>query len=123
MTSQETLGNGGDVGIRSSSQPTGFRDAKQYWGLEDFMVIKLTPVYNSANLAMLMINLSQILMQPVREHCPSFSVNDLKAHFRGRKYVLEVLKMLPKMHEENSIDQALEQAANLGRINQELSAA
>jgi hypothetical protein len=62
-----------------------FRDAKQYWGLEDFMVIKPTPVYNSANLAMLMINLSQILMRPVREHCPSFSVNDLKAHFRGRQ--------------------------------------
>jgi putative transposase len=100
-----------------------FRDAKQYWGLEDFMVIKPTPVYNSANLAMLMINLSQILMRPVREHCPSFSVNDLKAHFRGRKYVLEVLKMLPEMPEANIIDQALEQAANLGRINQELSAA
>jgi hypothetical protein len=47
----------------------------------------------------------------------------LKAHFRGRKYVLEVLKMLPEMPEANSIDQALEQAANLGRINQELSAA
>jgi hypothetical protein len=31
------------------------------------MVIKPTPVYNSANLAMLMINLSQILMRPVRE--------------------------------------------------------
>jgi putative transposase len=100
-----------------------FRDAKQYWGLEDFMVTKPTPVYNSANLAMLMINLSQILMRPVREHCPSFSVNDLKAHFRGRKYVLEVLKMLPEMPEANIIDQALEQAANLGRINQELSAA
>ena len=28
-----------------------FRDAKQYWGLEDFMVIKAAPVYNSANLA------------------------------------------------------------------------
>jgi putative transposase len=100
-----------------------FRDAKQYWGLEDFMVTKPTPVYNSANLAMLMINLSQILMRTVREHCPSFSVNDLKAHFRGRKYVLEVLKMLPEMPEANIIDQALEQAANLGRINQELSAA
>jgi putative transposase len=56
---------------------------------------------------MLMINLSQILMRPVREHCPSFSVNDLKAHFRGRKYVLEVLKMLPEMPEANIIDQAL----------------
>ena len=100
-----------------------FRDAKQYWGLEDFMVIKATPVYNSANLAMLMINLSQVLMQPMREHCPAFSVNDLKAHFRGRKYVLEVLKLLPQMPEANIIDQALEQAANQGRINQPLSAA
>ncbi len=100
-----------------------FRDAKQYWGLEDFMVVKATPVYNSANLAMLMITLSQVLMRPVREHCPAFSVNDLKAHFRGRKYVLEVLKLLPQMPEANIIDQALERAANLGRINQELSAA
>jgi putative transposase len=74
-----------------------FRDAKQYWGLEDFMVVKATPVCNSANLAMLMVNLSQILMRPVRAHCPAFSVNDLKAHFRGRKYVLEVLKLLPQM--------------------------
>ncbi len=100
-----------------------FRDAKQYWGLEDFMVVKATPVYNSANLAMLMINLSQVLMRPVREHCPAFSVNDLKAHFRGRKYVLEMLKLLPQMPEANIIDQALEQAANQGRINQPLSAA
>ena len=33
-----------------------FRDAKQYWGLEDFMVVKATPVHNSANLALLMVN-------------------------------------------------------------------
>jgi putative transposase len=100
-----------------------FRDAKQYWGLEDFMVTKPTPVYNRANLAMQMINQSQNRKRTVREHCPSYSVNDLNAHVRRRKYVLEVLKMLPEMPEANSIDQALEQAANLGRINQELSAA
>ena len=29
-----------------------FRDAKQYWGLEDFMAVNETPVYNSANFAM-----------------------------------------------------------------------
>src|SRR5215813_12067051 len=28
-----------------------FRDAKQYWGLEDFMSINERPVYNSANLS------------------------------------------------------------------------
>jgi hypothetical protein len=34
-----------------------------------------------------------------------------------------VLKLLPQMPEANIIDQALEQAANQGRINQELNAA
>ena len=28
-----------------------FRDAKQYWGLEDFMNVKKTPVNNAANLS------------------------------------------------------------------------
>ena len=70
-----------------------------------------------------MVTLSQILMRPLREHCPAFSVNDLKAHFRGRKYVLDVLKLLPQMPAPNIIDQALEQAANQGRINQELNPA
>jgi putative transposase len=100
-----------------------FRDAKQYWGLEDFMVVNETPVYNSANLAMLMINLSQVLIRPLRENCPAFSVNDLKAHFRGRQYVLDALKLLPHMPAPTIIDQVIEQAANRGRINQDLKVA
>nr|MBS0020747.1 transposase [Gammaproteobacteria bacterium] len=43
-----------------------FRDAKQYWGLEDFMVVKSTPVHNSSNLALFMVNLSQALIRPLR---------------------------------------------------------
>ena len=43
-----------------------FRDAKQYWGLEDFMSVKERPVYNSANLAMFMVNVSQALIRPMR---------------------------------------------------------
>src|SRR2546425_3405093 len=43
-----------------------FRDAKQYWGLEDFMTVKQTPVYNRANLAMFMVNLSHALIRPLR---------------------------------------------------------
>jgi putative transposase len=66
-----------------------FRDAKQYWGLEDFMSVNEKPVYNSANLAMFMVNVSQALMRPMRAQWPAFSVNDLKAWFRGRKYVIE----------------------------------
>ncbi len=100
-----------------------FRDAKQHWGLEDFMAVNETPVYNSANLAMLMVNLSQALMRPLRERCPDFGVNNLKAWFRGHKYVLDVLKMLPEMPEAIIIEQAVAQAANRGRINQEVRVA
>lgn len=100
-----------------------FRDAKQYWGLEDFMSVKQTPVYNSANLAMFMVTLSQVLMRPLRERCPGFSVNDLKARFRGRKYVLETIKCLPQMPEPIIIDQIMSQVAQLGRVNQELESA
>jgi putative transposase len=95
-----------------------FRDAKQHWGLEDFMVVNETPVYNSANLAMFMVNVSQALMRPMRVQWPELSVNDLKTWFRSRKYVVETLKLLPEMPEANFIDQAIAQVAQLGRINQ-----
>lgn len=94
-----------------------FRDAKQYWGLEDFMTIKQTPVYNSANLAMFMVNLSHAVMRPLQPHWPGLSVNDLKAWFRSRKYVVETLKLLPEMPEPIFIDQAIAQVATLGRVN------
>jgi putative transposase len=94
-----------------------FRDAKQYWGLEDFMSVKEKPVYNSANLAMFMVNVSQALRRPMRAQWPAFSVNDLKAWFRGRKYVVETLKLLPEMPDSLFIDQVVSQMAELGRVN------
>ena len=95
-----------------------FRDAKQYWGLEDFMSVKERPVYNSANLAMFMVNLSHALIRPMRDQWPAFSVNDLKAWFRGRKYAVELLKMLPEPPDSIFIDQVVAQMAELGRVNQ-----
>jgi putative transposase len=94
-----------------------FREAKQFWGLEDFMNVNQTPVYNAANLAMFMVNVSQTLIRYFRPTCPAFSVNDLKAHFRGRKYVTETLKLLPQMPEPIFIDQIFTNIAQLGRIN------
>jgi len=94
-----------------------FRDAKQYWGLEDFMSVKERPVYNSANLAMFMVNLSHALIRPMREEWPAFSVNDLKAWFRGRKYATELLKLLPESLGCIFIDQVVAQMAELGRVN------
>ena len=81
------------------------------------MNVNQTPVYNAANLAMFMVNVSQALIRHFRPTCPTFSVNDLKAHFRGRKYVTETLKLLPQMPEPIFIDQIFTSIAQLGRIN------
>ena len=94
-----------------------FRDAKQYWGLEDFMNVNARPVYNGANLAMFMVNVSHALMRPMRTQWSAFSVNDLKAWFRGQKYVVETLKLLPEPPDPIFIDQVVSKIAELGRVN------
>ena len=60
-----------------------FRDAKQYWGLEDFMNVKETAVTNAANLSLFMVNFSAALLQPFRQQNPEYSILDLKSHYRG----------------------------------------
>ena len=94
-----------------------FRDAKQYWGLEDFMNVNARPVYNGANLAMFMVNVSHALIRPMRAQWSAFSVNDLKAWFRGQKYVVETLKLLPEPPNPIFIDQVVSKMAALGRVN------
>jgi putative transposase len=94
-----------------------FRDAKQYWGLEDFMSVKERPVHNSANLAMFTVNVSHALIRPMRAQWPELSVNDLKAWFRGRKYVVETLKLLPEIPSAIFIEHVISQMAGLGRVN------
>ena len=94
-----------------------FRDAKQYWGLEDFMSVKERPVYNSANLAMFMVNVSQVLIRRLRPEWPDVSVNDLQAWWRSHTYVAETLKCLPAMSEAICIEHIVAQVAELGRIN------
>jgi hypothetical protein len=85
--------------------------------LEDFMTVTQTPVYNSANLAMLMVNVSPALMRPMRPQWPELRVTDLQAWFRSRKSVVETLKLLPEMPAPMFIEQAIAQVAELGRVN------
>ncbi len=94
-----------------------FRDAKQYWGLEDFMNVKETPVTNAVNLAFCMVNLAQVLRQRWQPKQPDFSVLDLKAHFRGLKYVAETLKLLPQAPEPIVIQRIAAKIALLGAVN------
>jgi hypothetical protein len=70
-----------------------FRDAKQYWGLEDFMNVNETAVTNAANLSLFMVNLTRPLMRTLRQESPGAGILDLKAHFRGHKYVTETLNL------------------------------
>jgi putative transposase len=50
------------------------RDAKQYWGLEDFMNVKdgFAAVTNAINQAFFMVNFSAALLQPYRQRNPDY---------------------------------------------------
>ena len=76
-----------------------FRDAKQYWGLEDFMHVTPTGVTNAANLALFMVNVAYRLRAGLHPDDPDYSVLDLKADCRGYKYVEETIKLLPEKPE------------------------
>jgi putative transposase len=94
-----------------------FRDAKQFWGLEDFMNITQTAVTNAANLALFMTDVSQVLMCQYRQADPYFSVLDLKAYYRGYCYVSETIKMLPQKLDDNLVSQLFHKVTALGRIH------
>jgi len=94
-----------------------FRDAKQYWGLEDFMNVTATGVTNAANLALFMVRVSTVLLKDRQQRDPNCSVLDLKAAYRGHKYVVETLKMLPQKPDDHLMRRIFRQVANLGRIH------
>jgi putative transposase len=93
-----------------------FRDAKQHWGLEDFMNVTQQGVTNAANLAFLMVNLAHIMMMPYRDQQPDFSVLDLKAQYRARRYLSETIKMLPELPEPDLISRIWRRLACFGGI-------
>ena len=94
-----------------------FRDAKRYWGLEDFMNVTPTGVTNAANLSLFMVNVAYCLRTDGHARDPDDSVLDLKADCRGYKYVEETIKMLPEKPEPVLLAKILDQVARLGRIH------
>jgi DDE superfamily endonuclease len=94
-----------------------FRDAKQYWGLDDFMNVKEAAVTNAANLAFFMVNFSSVLLQRYRVNNPDFSVLDLKSHYRGCKYASETIKLLPQKPDGILLAKIFEQIARLGMVH------
>ncbi len=94
-----------------------FRDAKQYWGVDDCMTVTATGVSNAANLSLFMVSLSAVLLREVRQRDPQCSVLDLKAHYRGVTYVRATIKLLPEPLDESLIAHIYRQVASLGRIH------
>jgi len=81
------------------------------------MNVKEIQVTNAANLSMFMVNVSQALTSELSTPERRLSILDLKAVFRGRKYVLEILKYLPRPPERFLIDQLFPKVGLLGCIN------
>lgn len=94
-----------------------FRDAKQYWGLEDFMTTKKKHIDNSVNLSLFMVNLSHILIDKSKDKNIDCSVIDLKARYTAIKYTDEILKLLPKKPEPILIQEIYKQISTLGAVN------
>ncbi len=110
-----------------------FRDAKQFWGLEDFMNRSQITVTNAANLSFFMVNLSHYLLAQFRQDNPGSGIVDLKAYYRGFRYVREMLKlrlrsaltsseaetlkMLPEQPEPILLAQIFAKLTSLGRIH------
>lgn len=94
-----------------------FRDAKQYWGLEDFMNVKETAVTNAANLSFFMVNLSHLLLRRFQKFNPDYSILDLKAYYHGCRYATETIKMLPQKPDAILLADIFEQIARLGMIH------
>jgi hypothetical protein len=94
-----------------------FRDAKQYWGLEDFMNVTETAVTNAVNLSFFMVNFSYALLEPLRQHNPDYSVLDLKSHYRGYRYATETIKLLPEKPDAILLAEIFQQIARLGAIH------
>jgi putative transposase len=94
-----------------------FRDAKQYWGLEDFMTTHPTRVTNAANLSLFMVNLVERVLRDLRLLQPQISVLDLKAQCRGTKYVEETIKLLPEKPDAGVLERIVTRVVGIGRIH------
>ena len=94
-----------------------FRDAKQHWGLDDFINVKEIPINTAANLSMFMVNVAAKLKTVFGAEQTEFGISDLKARYRGMKYLHETLKILPQKPDTVVIDQIAEHLGTIGAIH------
>ena len=95
-----------------------FREAKQHWGLEDFMVTDEVAVENAASLSLFMVLVSQVLLGAEPESGKERSINDLQGAYRGWRYVRETIKSLGFEADDIKMDTLGTVVSRLGRIHQ-----
>jgi putative transposase len=64
-----------------------------------------------------MVNVAYRLRADIQPHDSNYSVLDLKADWRGYRYVEETLKLLPEKPEAVLLAKIRHQVAGLGRIH------
>jgi hypothetical protein len=67
-----------------------FRDAKQFWGLGDFMNLGQISVTNAGNISSFMLNLSHYILPQFRQDSSGSGIVNLKAYCRRFRYVPEM---------------------------------
>ena len=80
-------------------------------------IVYIKKLNNAANLAFFMVNITHALIADVRQYNPAFSVQDLKAYFRGSRYVRETLKLLPQKPDSILIQEIFYRITKIGSIN------
>jgi putative transposase len=81
------------------------------------MNVQPTAVTNAANLALFMVNVAHLLLKPFQKDHPKFGILDLKAYFRGHKYVCETFTRLPQKPESIVMAQIFDHIARLGSVH------
>lgn len=92
-----------------------FRDAKQFFGLEDFMNIKKRRIHNFANLSMFMNNLTYLIYK--ESSFARYSVNDIKSLFIAEKYTRKILKYYGQKVDDILITQSISQISSFSMIH------
>jgi len=94
-----------------------FRDAKQYFGLEDFRGVQELSLQNAVGLSFFRVNLSRSLLETLRTSYPKAGVHDLKSFYRAQHYVREVLKYVPDAAGTISYSDLIEQVCRHALIH------
>lgn len=81
------------------------------------MNVSQVAVINAANLALFMVDASQVLMRKYRQDDPAFSVLDFRAIYRVYRYVTELIQMLPQKPDDYFVSQLFHKVAAVGRIH------